>query len=644
MAQPIMAAYGTWKSPITADLIVAESIRLGQIERDGADIYWSEMRPQEQGRYVVVRHTPDGQTVDVNLAPFNARTRVHEYGGGAYTVHDRVLYFTNFADQRLHRQQPDGAPEPLTPAGVDIRWADCVMDSRRRRLIGVREDHRTTDREAVNTIAALDLSSGGAGQVLVSGSDFYASPRLSPDGAQLAWQSWNHPNMPWDGNELWVAPVQADGSLGAATRVAGGGEESIFQPQWYPDGVLYFVSDRTGWWNLHRWRGGAAEAVTRLEAEFGRPQWVFRQSIYSFAGPDRIICAYTQDGVWQLAAIDTQTLALTRLESPYTSISDLRAGEADAVFVGGSPTQEPAVVRLDLTTGQFTTLRRSSTNTPDARYLSPAQSISFPTTDGQTAYGFYYPPHNVDFVAPAGEQPPLLVISHGGPTGATDNTLNLSIQFWTSRGIAVLDVNYGGSTGYGRAYRMRLNGRWGIVDIDDCCNGARFLAQQGLADDKRLIIRGGSAGGYTTLAALTFRTVFSAGASYYGVSDLGGLAEETHKFESRYLDNLVGPYPEAKAVYQARSPIYHAEQLACPVIFFQGLEDKVVPPSQAERMVDALRRNKAPVAYVPFEGEQHGFRQAANIKRALEGELYFYARIFGFTPADEIEPLPIENL
>ena len=644
MAHPTTAPYGTWKSPITADLIVGESIGLGQIVRDGADIYWAEMRPQEKGRYVVVRRTADGTTADVNPAPFNARTRVHEYGGGSYSVHEGTLYFTNFADQRLYRQQPGGAPEALTPEGIDIRFADCVMDSQRNRLIGVREDHRAADREAVNTIAALDLATGGEGQILVSGSDFFASPRLSPDGTQLVWQSWNHPNMPWDGCELWLADVRADGSLGAPRRVAGGLQESIFQPQWSPDGTLYFVSDRSGWWNLYRLAGGEVEAVTQQEAEFGAPQWIFGQSTYGFAGPDRIVCAYTQDGVWHLAAIDTRSLAFTPLESPYTTVGSLRVSGENVVFVGGSPTKEAEIVRLELTNGDFSTLRRSGKGAPDIRYISPARSVPFPTENGQTAHGFYYPPYNADFVAPAGEKPPLLVISHGGPTGATDSLLELDIQFWTSRGIAVLDVNYGGSTGYGRAYRMRLNGKWGIVDIDDCCNGARFLVEQGLADGARLIIRGGSAGGYTTLAALTFRKVFSAGASYYGISDLGALAEETHKFESRYLDNLVGPYPAAKAVYEERSPIYHAEQLSCPVIFFQGLEDKVVLPNQAERMVEALRYNEVAVAYVPFAGEQHGFRQAANIKRSLEGELYFYARVLNFQPADKIEPVQIENM
>lgn len=644
MTQPTVAPYGTWKSPITADLIVAESIGLGQIVCDGADIYWSEMRPQEKGRYVVVRYTADGQTADVNPAPFNARTRVHEYGGGSYCANEGTLYFTNFADQRLYRQQPGGMPEALTPEGMDIRYADCMVDSQRNRLIGVREDHRAVDREAVNTIAALDLVTGGEGQVLVSGKDFYASPRLSPDGTQLVWQSWNHPNMPWDGCELWLAPVQVDGSLGAARLVAGGLEESIFQPQWSPDGTLYFVSDRSGWWNLYRLAGGKVEAVTQQEVEFGAPQWVFGQSTYAFAGPDRIICAYTADGLWHLAAIDTLSLAFTPLDSPFTVIGGLRTGAGNVVFVGGSPIKEAEIVHLDLTTGLFSTLRRSGGATPDTRYISPAQPIAFPTANGQTAYGFYYSPYNADFAAPADDKPPLIVISHGGPTSATDNILELPIQFWTSRGFAVLDVNYGGSTGYGRDYRMRLNGNWGIVDIDDCCNGAHYLVTQGLADGKRLIIRGGSAGGYTTLAALTFRNVFCVGASYFGVSDLGGLADDTHKFESRYLDNLVGPYPAAKAVYEQRSPIYHAEQLARPVIFFQGLEDKVVLPNQAERMVEALRRNEVAVAYIPFAGEQHGFRQAANIKRALEGELYFYGRVLGFQPADAIEPVRIENM
>jgi dipeptidyl aminopeptidase/acylaminoacyl peptidase len=643
MSDPKVAPYGSWRSPITADLIVAETIRLGLIGLDGDDIYWSEMRPAEGGRYVVVRRTPDRGTADVTPPPFNARTRVHEYGGGAAVVADGTIYFSNWEDQRLYRQDPGGEPRPITPE-AELRYADGVVDRGRGRMVCVREDHTIAGREPVNAIVSLDLDGGEGFRVLASGNDFYAAPRLSPDGARLAWLTWNHPNMPWDGTELWVGELRADGSLGRAKRVAGGLDESIFQPEWSPDGVLHFVSDRTGWWNLYCWRDGRVEPLAEMAAEFGLPQWVFGMATYGFASAERIICAYSEGGTWHLAELDTATGQLTPIDTPYAEIDAVRAGPDRAVLLAGSPTEPTSVVQLDLATGQFEVLRRSSGVPVDPGYLSSPQPIEFPTEGGLTAHAFFYPPRNRDYVAPSGERPPLLVVSHGGPTGATSSTLDLGVQYWTSRGIGVLDVNYGGSTGYGRAYRQRLEGRWGIVDVDDCANGARYLAGRGAVDGDRLIIQGGSAGGYTTLCALTFRDVFQAGASYYGVSDLAALAQETHKFESRYLDRLVGPYPERADLYRERSPIHFTDQLSCPVIFFQGLEDPVVPPSQAESMVEALRAKGLPVAYVPFEGEQHGFRRAEHIKRALETELYFYARVFGFELAEPVEPVPIDNL
>jgi dipeptidyl aminopeptidase/acylaminoacyl peptidase len=639
-------SYGTWKSPITSDLIVAGSIRLGEVRLDGSDIYWSEGRPSEAGRSVVVRRSADGQIGDVTpAAPFNVRTRVHEYGGGAYIVADGVVYFSNFADQRLYRQA-DGNPEPLTP--TEFRYADAVIDRQRNRLICIREDHTAGGHEPVNAVVAFDLAasdSATGGTILVSGSDFYASPRLSPDGKYLAWLSWNHPNMPWDGTELWVAPVDGD-TLGTAEKVAGSVTESVFQPEWSPDGVLYFVSDRTNWWNLYRWnpQTHAVEAVCPKAAEFGLPQWVFDMTTYGFESAESLICTYVEEGIQYLARIHTGTLALTEIPTPYSAIGGLKVGAGYAVFIGGSAANPSAIVRLDLQTGHIAELRRSSTLEIDPGYISTPEAIEFPTENGQTAFAFYYPPQNQDYRAPDAERPPLLVKSHGGPTAATSASFNPSIQYWTSRGFAVLDVNYGGSTGYGRDYRERLKGRWGIVDVDDCVNGANYLVKQGLADPDRLCIDGGSAGGYTTLAALTFRDVFKAGASYYGVSDLEALARDTHKFESRYLDGLIGKYPEEQEIYQQRSPIAYANQLACPLIFFQGDEDKIVPPNQAEMMVEILRNKDLPVAYVLFEGEQHGFRKAENIKRALDGELYFYSRVFGFELAEAVEPIVIENL
>jgi dipeptidyl aminopeptidase/acylaminoacyl peptidase len=643
-----VAAYGSWKSPITSDLIVSGSLRLGEIRLDGETIYWSEGRPIEAGRSVVVRYIPGSKPSDMTpAAPFNVRTRVHEYGGGAYQVADGTVYCSNFSDQRLYRQAAGAEPQPLTPEGA-FRYADAVVDAARQRLICVREDHSQADQEAVNTIVAVSIAgTEDSGTVLVSGSDFVASPRLSPDGSRLAWISWNHPYMPWDGTELWVAMIQADGSLSEAQRIAGSESESIFQPEWSPDGRLYFVSDRTGWWNLYRWspeQAGAIEPLCPKDAEFGLPQWVFGMTTYGIESAERLICTYVEAGVQYLAQLDTRSLELTPIATPYSAIGGLRVAPGYAVFLGGSALQPSAIVRLDLNTGAIEELRRSSSVEVEAGYLSEPEVVEFPTENGQTAYAFYYAPKNQDYSAPAGERPPLLVKSHGGPTAATSASFNLAIQYWTSRGIAILDVNYGGSTGYGREYRQRLQGNWGIVDVDDCVNGAQYLVDRGLADGDRLCIDGGSAGGYTTLAALIFRDRFKAGASYYGVSDLTALARDTHKFESRYLDGLIGKYPEQEDLYNARSPIHFVEQLACPVIFFQGDEDKIVPPNQAEMMVEVLKAKGLPVAYVLFAGEQHGFRKAENIKRALDAELYFYSRVFGFELADAIEPVAIENL
>jgi dipeptidyl aminopeptidase/acylaminoacyl peptidase len=650
---PQTAPFGSWKSPITSDLIVAGSLRLGEVRLADGTVYWNEGRPTEGGRSVVVRQSLSDSsahsTIDLTPMPFNVRTRVHEYGGGAYIVDDDTVYFSNFADQRLYRTTLDEAPRPITPEGA-FRYADAVCDRLRDRLICVREDHSTNNHEPVNTIVSVRLSPQDgtldAGTVLASGNDFYAFPRLSPDGSRLCWIEWNHPNMPWDGTTLWVAAVNADGSLGEPQYIIGGEAESIFQPEWSPDGELYFVSDRTNWWNLYRWNFATAtpEPLCPKASEFGLPLWVFGMTTYGFESAESLICTYSEDGVSKLARLHTRTLELTEIPTPYTSISGIQVLGASVAFGAGSPTQPGAIAHLDLATGHITELRRSSTLEIDAGYISVPQAVEFPTSNGLTAHGFFYPPQNQDFAAPPGEKPPLLVKIHGGPTAATSATFSPSIQYWTSRGIAILDVNYGGSTGYGRDYRERLKGNWGIVDVDDCVNGAKYLAEQGLVDGNRLCIDGGSAGGYTTLAALAFRDTFKAGASLYGVSDLEALARDTHKFESRYLDGLIGPYPARRDLYIERSPIHAIDRLNCPLIFFQGDEDKIVPPNQAEMMVDALRKKGLPVAYVLFQGEQHGFRKAENIKRALDGELYFYARVFGFPLAEQMEPVAIANL
>lgn len=642
---PKIAPYGSWKSPITSDLIVSGSVGLSQPTFDGDNIYWVEMRPTEAGRNVIVRCDPSGTLSTLTPQPFNARTRVHEYGGGDYIVVNGVIYFSNFVDQRVYRQDGTAQPRPITPA-ADVRYADYCFDQTRNRLICVREDHRNPGVEAANCIVSVDVENNDeCGRVLIEGNDFYSSPRVSPDGTQLAWLTWNHPNMPWDGCELWVGEFGEDGSLTSTRWVAGGAAESIFQPEWSPDGVLHFASDTNGWWNLHRISSdNEIESVTQTKGELGMPQWVFGMSSYAFVSPQRVACAHVEQGVSTFGIIDTTTGKLRTVDCPFTDIQYVHAHDGQVVFRAGSPTEVVSITKYDVNTGDFETLRRSNDLEVYPRYFSIPRAIEFPTEGGLTAHGFFYPPQNPDYRAPENEKPPLIVKSHGGPTAAASTALSLSIQYWTSRGFAVLDVNYGGSTGYGRQYRERLNKKWGIVDVDDCANGARYLANRGEVDGKRLVITGGSAGGYTTLCALTFRNTFKAGASHFGVSDAEALARDTHKYESQYLTGLLGPYPERRDIYYERSPINFPERLSCPVIFFQGLEDKVVPPNQAEKMVQAMRAKRLPVAYVAFEGEQHGFRQAKNIKRALDGELYFYSRIFRFELADPVAPVAIENL
>jgi len=679
-----VAPYGAWASPLTAARVTAGALRLGEIALDGGDVYWTEGRASEGGRYVIVRRAPDGRISDVTPPGFNVRSRVHEYGGAAMTVHRGDVYFSNFADQRLYLQPGGGAPVALTPPG--FFYADLRRDARRGRLVAVREDHRKGDAEPAAAIVAIELGGDDAGArpgvVLVSGADFYSDPIVAPDGSALAWLQWDHPNMPWDGTELWTAPIRPDGMLGERTRVAGGRDESIFQPEWSPDGVLHFVSDRTGWWNLYRARprdtGGDAQALPYaieplhpMSADFGKPQWTFSMVTSAFAGPRRIAATYAQNGRWKLAIIETESLRWEPVQSTLDVMESIRADERAIYFIGGSPTTAPVLARMTLAAMEPEVLRRSTSEPIDPAWISAAEPVTFsapartgpqppsPATTAQPGptetqppapdrsrevHAFYYAPGNPGFQAPEGTKPPLLVLTHGGPTGATEAVLDPEVQFWTSRGFGVLDVNYSGSSGYGRAYRDRLKGQWGVVDVEDAVAGALAMVDAGKADAGRLAIRGGSAGGYTTLAALTFHSAFKAGASYYGISDIEVLARDTHKFESRYLDSLIGPYPAAKDRYIERSPIHFTDRLSSALILFQGLEDKVVPPNQSEMMADAVRRKGLPVAYITYEGEQHGFRKAENIVRSMEAELYFYGKVFGFTPADVIEPVAIHNL
>ncbi|HZU11242.1 MAG TPA: S9 family peptidase [Chloroflexota bacterium] len=634
------APYGTWRSPISSDLIVSEAVSLTAIVLDGDDTYWIESRPSEGGRSVLVRRHANGEVSDVTPPGYNVRTRVHEYGGGAYTVSRGIVYFSNFDDNRLYRQAPGSEPEPITAESA-YRYADLVVDEARQRVLCVREDHSHPDSEADNTIVAVNLD--GSERVLISGNNFYSNPRLSPDGATLAYLTWNHPNMPWDGTELWTASVAGDGSPANARRVAGGTGESIFQPEWSPVGHLVFASDRTGWWNLYRLTDGEIEALHPMDAEFGAPQWVFGMTTYAFADRNTVVGSLSRHGTNSLYTLNLDSGSFRMIDVPYTSIGGVVAQPGRAVVLAGSPTEPLSIVQIDLPSQSVQVLRRSTGLSVPTEYLSPPQAIEFPTENGLTAHALYYPPHNPDYRAPAGELPPLIVSVHGGPTGSASSTLNLSTQFWTSRGFGVIDVNYGGSTGYGREYRDRLKGQWGVVDVDDAVNAARYLVERGVADPDRLIIHGGSAGGYTTLAALAFRDAFAAGTSYFGIADLDPFVDDTHKFESRYTDGLVGPYPEAKELYRERSPINYIDQVTSPVLLFQGLDDKVVPPNQAEIMAHGLRARGTPFAYIAYEGEGHGFRRAENIKRTLDGELSFYAQVFNLPLQEEIEAIELEN-
>lgn len=644
-----IAPYGSWSSPITSECLVSRSVRLSHPEISGMDIFWLEQRPEEGGRQVLLRKSELAGIEELLPAPWNVRTRVHEYGGGAYCVHKGVVYFSNDQDQRLYRLKPGKQPAALTPdSGSKLRYADLFVDAQRGLLFCVREDHRgvgETRSEPDNNIVAIDLKGGeDEGRVIVSGRSFYSNPRLSPNDMQISWLCWNHPNMPWIGTELWLADLDEFGSIFNPRMIAGGSDEAIFQPTWSPDGDLFYISDRTMYWNIYRYKDGREESLYPVDAEFGEPAWAFGLSTYGFESTGRIACTYRHGGRSHLALLDTHTLKLSPFETDCTEITDLHAANGEAVFLGGSPSSPQSLYWWSLKERKVGLVRVSSENPVDPGVIPVPSMINFPTKDGHTAHAVFYPPTNADFSPPPDEKPPLIVRAHGGPTSRAKTSYRTDIFYFTSRGFAVVDVDYGGSTGYGRSYRQRLDGNWGIVDVDDCTRAALYLADQGLVDRDRMAISGGSAGGFTVLTALVNSGIFKAGASYYGVADLEALARFTHKFEARYLDGLVGPYPARRDLYLQRSPINHVDQLSCALIILQGLEDPVVPPAQSEMMYRALLKKGLPVAYLTFEGEQHGFRKAENIKRAAEAELYFYSRIFGFRLADAIKPVKIKNL
>ncbi|MEZ5528888.1 MAG: prolyl oligopeptidase family serine peptidase [Porticoccaceae bacterium] len=640
-----IAPYGCWASPIVPDMLCKAAPGYAFPQFDSGNLYWLESRPWENGRSVVMRRRPDGTVDEALPAPLSCRSKVHEYGGSPYLVADNVLYFCLYDDQRVYAidlADSKALPQPLTPEN-EYSFADFCLDRQRERLIVVMEDHGG-EGEPQNLLATIPLDGSQAIQVLEEGADFYAYPRLDNDSKQLCWISWNHPDMPWDNTCLWLAGLDANGALNEPQLVAGNGNESVLQPRWSPGNQLYFVSDRDNWWNLYRSTGTSVEAILPMAAEFATPLWVLGMSNYDFLADGTLLCSYSRDGSWHLGTLAPNSGVLTEIDSDYSQFSDVRCHGNRAWLVAASPQLSAELVEWCSAENHFQVVAHGDPLDIDAGYLSIPEPISFPSGDDAVAHAFYYPAANPEFSAPENARPPLIVVCHGGPTGATGTGLNLKVQYWTSRGFAVLDVNYRGSTGYGRQYRHQLHGQWGIADVEDVVAGARYLIDQGLVDRKKVIIRGSSAGGYTVLAALCFHDLFRAGACLYGIGDLETLARDTHKFESRYLDRLVGPYPERQDLYQERSPIHHVDQFQCPVIFLQGLDDRVVPPAQALTMVNALRKKQMTVCYLPFEGEAHGFRKAETIRQAIEAELYFYGRVFRFKPADQLPVVPIMNI
>ena len=626
MADPQIGNFGSWISPITADVAVAETATLSEPRIDGDTIYWIEGRPLEKGRNVVVTRAADGTIRDVTPPPFNVRSQVYSYGGASYAVSSGIVYFVNFSDGQIYRQVAGGTAAKIT-SRANCLFADICVDAARNRLIAIREERPNGDVvHAIHTLVAIDIATGYEA-TLDGGCDFYASPTLSPDGSKLAWLSWQHPDMPWISTRLNIASLDQAGTL-ADKQIVAGGRESVFQPQWSPDGRLYFISDRTDFWNLYRWNASGVESILTRDAEFGVPQWQLGLSTYAFASPDILIYAFVQNGTWRLGRLDIPTSAAHDYRTEFSSLSGVRASATMVVVRCATMTSPAAIATLDVNSGAVLPIRPLVA--PDRlqgiqTYFSTPEPIEFPTSDGEIAHAFFYPPHNPDWQAPASERPPLLVKSHGGPTTATDSALNLSIQFWTSRGFGVLDVNYRGSTGYGRKYRDRLYGQWGVIDVMDCISGAKFLAARGDVDQAKLAVTGGSAGGYTTLCGLTFHTEFAAGASYYGISDLVALATETHKFELHYTDWLIEPFRPDSKLYHDRSPINFVEKLSAPVIFLHGKDDPVVPINQAQKMYAALQRQSIPTCLLIFQDEKHGFRQSAHLRQALEAELLFYS-------------------
>ncbi|MFL5280259.1 MAG: prolyl oligopeptidase family serine peptidase [Rhodopila sp.] len=659
------APFGTWVSPVTVDLVCGQSVSLSELSADGNDLFWLEQRPGDKGRTTLVRRSGDGSIQDVSPPGEDVGSRVHEYGGGSYVAEGGRILWSSRRDGSVWLLDPRRSPVPVRIAAVPgCRFADFRFVGSQPVAVCVREDHRDRregDPEAA--IVALDLAPGvnaaaNEGSLLVRGADFYAYPRLSPDGQWLAWISWNHPDMPWDATQLHVAAFGGNGGLGSAMTVAGGPDEAVLQPAWSPNGILHFISDRTGWWSVYRAEAlsgsGSSPSVTLAaagEGEIGGPLWNLGARWYGFA-PDGEIVAILETGGQarivraQASARVTEVSGAPQAFQCPVFLPASQTGVFRMAFISASPDSMPAVEITSVDRDRVLrteTVRAAGPNVLGPQDISVGTLFSFPTADGQTTHAVWYPPTNASFAAPEGERPPLVVMIHGGPTGSASNAFSLNVQWWTSRGFGVAHVNYRGSTGFGRAYRRALDGAWGVADVEDCIAAARYLAERGMVDSDRMAIRGGSAGGFTTLAALVSSDMFRAGASLYGIGDLSLLARDTHKFEARYLDRLVGPWPQAADVYAARSPINHMAAMTAPVIFFQGLEDKVVPPSQARVMVEAMTARGLRVAHYEFAGEGHGFRGAEALRRTRELELDFYGRVFGFEPPDLSERVSFVN-
>lgn len=630
------APYGAWASPITAELTTRNAVGLSSVRLDGDDLYWIESRPDEGGRRVIVKRDSEGNQTDAIPADFSSRTRVHEYGGGSYDVWDGVIYFSNHSDQILYAHTPGETPKALTTDGY--RYADCIMDIGHNQLICVQEDH-TQDGEPVNTLVSVGLE-GGNVRTLFSGTDFVSSPALNPAGDTLVWITWDHPNMNWDNTKMWMASVTDQGSLSGTETAVSRASLSVQEPRWTSDGKLHYISDPEGWWNFQTYADGESIPATEEAAEFGKSGALGAHS-WAYLSNTEIIAKYEQEGTSHLAMVDLESGEVDEIETPYVNISKVYSN-GDKIYMLGATTTTASEI-VEYVDGDFITVKKSQDAIVDAAFISEPEAITFPNDKGEDVHAFYYPPINPNFVAPEDTLPPTIVRLHGGPTGATSAAFRANRQFWTSRGFAIVDINYGGSTGYGREYRERLRGQWGIVDIADTKAALDYLVEEGLADREKLLIAGGSAGGYSVLVALSQHDIFAAGANYFGISDLEVLARDTHKYESRYLDSLIGKYPEDMDIYKARSPINSLDGFNSPLITFQGLLDEVVPPNQSELIVTALREKGVPVAYYPYEGEYHGFGKKENIIHSLESELVFYGKILGFIPAGELPEIKIDN-